>query len=188
MTLTNRMGRLFKADLHGLLDRLEEPEALLRQAVRDMECEIAQRDGKLGATRAEAARAGQRGERLVRELALLDQQLDLCLGSGKQDLAKGVVRKKLETERHRQALEARRLELTAAADRLGRELDDCREKLADVRRRMELFVAEAPAPLDGDPGRAATVTDDDVEIALLRERERRGQGDLKTTETGGGAR
>ena len=37
MTLITRLGRLFRADMHAVLDGLEEPTMLLRQAVRDME-------------------------------------------------------------------------------------------------------------------------------------------------------
>ena len=40
MSVLRRITRLFKADLHGILDCLEEPEAILRQAMRDMEDEI----------------------------------------------------------------------------------------------------------------------------------------------------
>lgn len=36
MALINRATRLFRADLHAVLDRIEEPDILLRQAVREM--------------------------------------------------------------------------------------------------------------------------------------------------------
>ena len=37
MALINRVSRLFKADFHAVLDQLEEPEQILKQAIRDME-------------------------------------------------------------------------------------------------------------------------------------------------------
>ena len=40
MALVTRLSRLFRADLNAVLDRLEEPEMLLRQAVREMEEEV----------------------------------------------------------------------------------------------------------------------------------------------------
>ena len=42
MVLISRISRLFRADLHAVLDRIEEPEALLRQAIREMEELLAQ--------------------------------------------------------------------------------------------------------------------------------------------------
>ena len=43
MALITRVSRLFQADFHAVLDRIEEPEVLLRQAVREMEEELAGR-------------------------------------------------------------------------------------------------------------------------------------------------
>ncbi len=40
MALITRVSRLFQADFHAVLDRIEEPEVLLRQAVREMEEEL----------------------------------------------------------------------------------------------------------------------------------------------------
>ena len=37
MALINRVSRLFKADFNAVLDQIEEPEQLLKQAIRDME-------------------------------------------------------------------------------------------------------------------------------------------------------
>jgi hypothetical protein len=40
MALITRVSRLFRADVNAVLDRMEEPEILLRQAVREMEEEV----------------------------------------------------------------------------------------------------------------------------------------------------
>ena len=40
MTLINRMSRLFKADVHGILDQLEDPAIALKQAIREMEIQV----------------------------------------------------------------------------------------------------------------------------------------------------
>ena len=37
MALITRISRLFQADFHAVLDRIEEPEQLLKQAIREME-------------------------------------------------------------------------------------------------------------------------------------------------------
>ena len=36
MALINRMSRLFTADIHAVLDRIEEPNVLLKHAIREM--------------------------------------------------------------------------------------------------------------------------------------------------------
>jgi len=40
MNILTRISRLFKADIHGILDSLEDPEIIFKQAVRDMQDEI----------------------------------------------------------------------------------------------------------------------------------------------------
>ena len=42
MALIARVSRLFRADVNAVLDRMEEPEVLLRQALRDMQEALAQ--------------------------------------------------------------------------------------------------------------------------------------------------
>ena len=49
MALIKRLSRLFAADLHAVLDQIEEPEALLKQAVREMEEELARRAARVAA-------------------------------------------------------------------------------------------------------------------------------------------
>ena len=50
MALINRVTQLFKADFHAVLDRIEEPEQLLRQSIRDMEDVLLAADRPLAAT------------------------------------------------------------------------------------------------------------------------------------------
>ncbi len=47
MALITRMTRLFTADLHAVLDRLEEPDVLLKQALREMEDDVALREQRV---------------------------------------------------------------------------------------------------------------------------------------------
>ena len=37
MALITRISRLFTADFHAVLDRIEEPDVLLKHAIREME-------------------------------------------------------------------------------------------------------------------------------------------------------
>ena len=42
MALVTRLSRLFQADVHAVLDRIEEPDLQLRQAVREMQLSLDQ--------------------------------------------------------------------------------------------------------------------------------------------------
>lgn len=64
MGLTNRLFRLFRADLHALLDRMEDPGRLLRQADLEMSEILADDERVLRALRGQRDRVAARLERL----------------------------------------------------------------------------------------------------------------------------
>jgi phage shock protein A len=180
MTLITRITRLFKADIHGILDTLEEPAAVLRQAVRDMEEEIGRGETKLQriATQRKRCRAAiDSAERIAAEL---NERLDICFDEDKEDLARAIVRRKLEQERLRSTrLEAdRTLEQEHAF--LAKALDEQREKLSSVREKWELLKDSRGAKESSFEQSTACsrVADDEVEAAFLSERrKRRGASD-----------
>jgi phage shock protein A len=47
MALITRIARLFKADMHSLLDSIEEPQSVLKQAIREMSEAIEQGERQL---------------------------------------------------------------------------------------------------------------------------------------------
>ena len=47
MALINRISRLFKADFHAVLDQIEEPEQLLKQAIREMEDDLVETEQRI---------------------------------------------------------------------------------------------------------------------------------------------
>lgn len=174
MSLSTRFSRLFRADMHGLLDSLEEPEAIVRQALRDMEDDVARREADLALVHRTIELHGQRLERLARDLAELDGKLDMCLGNGKDELARTVMRRKLEVERLQQAVTARKKSAEGDVQSASRELDDCRERLTSIRQKAEILVDRPLGDSEVDDiGRHLTVTEDDIEIALLAARESR---------------
>lgn len=181
MALINRVSQLFKADLNAVLDHIEEPEQLLKQAVRDMEDELAISERRIKGC-AQEQEALQARKRDIRSSAdELDEQLDLCFESGKDDLARGIVRRKLEAARLVKRLDARLEANERFLEKERRLLDENRATLEGLRQKAELFVSRAPAD-DGGAGfedssrlaRELCVSDDEVEIAFLREKSARG--------------
>ena len=178
MAIIHRLSRLFRADVHAVLDLIEEPQVLLRQAIRDMEEALDRRQRQLAAHEREARQLAGREIELGRVLEKIESELDLCFEAGKDELARGLVRRKLEHEKAQAALRRRQEavdnELTAARSAL----EDDRRRLDAMREKAELLSEEVrPAPgeeicwPDGECG----LKDDDVEVAFLREKQRRAQ-------------
>lgn len=179
MALINRVSRLFKADFHAVLDHLEEPELLLKQAIRDMEDELAAAERRIDLCRADQDAISHRQTEIANALLEIREQLDLCFESGKDELAKKLVRKKLEAEQLQKRLNAR---YAANENFLGgqqRQLDSHRTTLEGLRQKAEIVAHRPVAGSTSDIGdriwidRDARVDDDEVEVAFLREKNAR---------------
>jgi phage shock protein A len=178
MALINRISRLFKADFHAVLDRVEEPEALLKQAMRDMEDELADTEQRIALCAHDQQALAIRKTELERAFAEFDAQLDLCFESGKDELAKTQIKKKLETER---VLKRVATKLSANNNHLDEQrtmLEENSATLESLRQKAELFAhrptVHTDASLEFDDvawmTRELTVGDDEIEIAYLREK------------------
>lgn len=177
MALIHRVSRLFKADFNAVLDHIEEPEQLLKQAIRDMEDDLAATQRRVAAGVHEQAALRARRQEVVTSAASFEEQLDLCFKSGKDDLARSIIRRKLETESLVRRLDGK-LEANARfLDQQQKLLDENRATLDILRQKAELIVSRAPAD-EYDPvfddlthlTRELRVGDDEVEIAFLREK------------------
>ena len=178
MALITRITRLFKADFHAVLDHIEEPEQLLRQAIRDMEDDLVQTEQRIALRAHDQEALAVRTSELEGSIAEFDSELDLCLRSGKDDLARGLIRKKLEAERLLKHLNSRH----AANDRDLQEqrklLDENAATLKSLQQKAELLSQRTPAHAVGNTefddigwmAREMTVGDDEIEIAFLREK------------------
>jgi phage shock protein A len=171
MALINRMSRLFTADVHAVLDRIEEPDVLLKHAVREMEEELARQELHVRALEHERDALGERHRKTKALLAELAEQLDVCFANGNEELARKVIKRRLETER----LEGHVRDRGAVLDRelavQRTTLNERREQLDVTRQKAELLTP--PAGRDDWPKAELAVGDAEVEVALLRERQKR---------------
>ena len=178
MALINRISRLFKADFHAVLDQIEEPEALLKQAIRDMEDDLANTEQRIALCAHDQQALAVHKTELENAIAEFDAQLDLCFESEKDDLAKSLIKKKLEAERVLKRLNAKHVANEEYLDEQRTMLDENGATLESLRQKAELFAQRMPALHGGDSefddiawmAREMTVSDDEVEIAYLREK------------------
>ena len=178
MALINRISRLFKADFHAVLDQIEEPEALLKQAIRDMEDDLANSEQRIKLCAHDQEALTQRKGELENAVADFDVQLDLCFESDKDDLARNIIRKKLEAERLLKRLNTKHAANAQYLDEQRTALEQNNATLESLRQKADLFAQQAPSHNDSHSefdditwmaGEMA-VGDDEVEIAYLRER------------------
>ena len=174
MPLINRITRLFTADAHAVLDRLEEPDALLKQALREMEDELVAGDARIRWLVHESDDAQRQTADVDAELARIAEQLDVCFAAGEEALARVPLKRRLEFERRRRRLQTR---ADAAAKALAAErtrLDEQRRAFDALRLRAEPLLDAATQPgASRNYGIDTPITDADIDVELLQEKQRR---------------
>jgi hypothetical protein len=173
MALITRISRLFQADFHAVLDRIEEPDVLLRQAVREMEEELV-RDEQRGKRLQQDQRQLVTHEReLAQSLQEIEKELDSCFEAGNDALARACIRRRLETQRFGKHLARRHKALGEALDDLNSRIRENRTRLESMRQKAELLAGETALPADDWNLPEISVRDEDVEVAFLREKQHR---------------
>ena len=177
MPLINRITRLFRSDMHAVLDRIEEPDILLKQSVREMEEEIERDERRLKLLRLELANnRSQQGEL---EPKLEQLELDICFASGKEELARVLIRRKLEAGNLMKASGRKQQQLQDDLAELDTRLEENRGRFETMRQKLEILTQR----LDREPEqgcitdyhslRETSVSDEDVEVAFLMEKQKR---------------
>jgi phage shock protein A len=175
MALITRVSRLFQADFHAVLDRIEEPEVLLRQAVREMEEELAGDEQRSRVLKHEQGQLTARDNDLEQSLHEIEEQLDVCFDSGNDDLVRATLKRKLEMQQYCKGLARKRQVLQETLDDLDTRLGENRARLESMRQKAELLAEETARvrPPDNWAIPDITIRDEDVEVALLREKQKR---------------
>ena len=175
MALITRVSRLFQADFHAVLDRIEEPEVLLRQAVREMEEELARDEQRNKVLQYEQGQLTARETEFKQSLHDIEEELDVCFESGNDDLARAWIRRKLEAQRFCKGLSRKRGALQETLAELNTRLQENQARLESMRQKAELLAAESvrARPADNWTIPDITVRDEDVEVAFLREQQQR---------------
>ena len=174
MALIKRISRLFTADMHAVLDQLEEPESVLKQAIREMEEELARQEHRSKQLGKEIESAAGRLEALEELQSELDGKLDTCFEHGNDALARKLTRRKLETRKLAEHIEKRRAALREAHAESEATITANRDQLDSLRQKAELVAVERAGYVSScSDDSVHRVDDDEVEIAFLREKQAR---------------
>lgn len=173
MALVTRLSRLFQADFHAVLDRVEEPDLQLRQAVREMQFALDQDQQRLKLLQHEAVQLDKITASTVANLGSFDEELDICLAAQKDDLARDLIRRKLATEKKLQALQQQSASIESQLQAIDQQIDEQDQQLTSMKQKLELLVSEDERFVTGNFNHADAIRNEEVEIALLREKERR---------------
>ena len=175
MAFINRVSRLFRADLHAVIDRLEEPDVVLRQAVREMEEEVSRDERRLKLMACEQRQLAAREADLLRTQKELGDELDVCFDSNADELARTIIKRQLEAKRLEKTLTRKLESLEVSITALQTRLRENRDELDAMRQKAELLTEER-VPVDGNESSGVldcAIRAEDIEVAFLREKQGR---------------
>jgi phage shock protein A len=109
---------------------------------------------------------------LTQSLTDLDEKLTLCFKSNKDDLARSLLKRKLETQQTLKLLTEKITRLKEKVARLTSRLTEHQTQLADMKQKAEIFMAGEQVNSNNWENPLATIREEDVEIAFLHEKQK----------------
>ena len=176
MPILNRLSTLVFADMHAVLDKLEDPHTSLKLAVHEMECALADASQEISRHKAILEKQHRHQLQIKEQLAAFDEELSICFESDEEALAKAVLRKKLAREDTQAHL---RKNITELEQHLEQQLVLYREnerQLSSMREKLAVFdsdVSISDSNVNVSPCSGETVSEEAVEVAYLKELQRR---------------
>ena len=182
MAITNRIKRLFCADVHAILDVIEEPEAILKQAIREMQESLDWKRVRLARNRESLSSLKANQDHLKGEIEKIKKDLELCLKEDSEELARKTLGRKLSLRKHLEAVEQRAAGLEKVCDQQSQEIELQQDQLDSILEKAMLYVhtaaedspsSVAESILSSGPqtGSGFRVTEEEVELEWMRVRD-----------------
>ncbi|MFC1748386.1 PspA/IM30 family protein [Pseudomonadota bacterium] len=175
MAVFNRLTRLFRADFHAVIDQLEEPYMLLKHSVREMEEALQQDRNDLKQLQQQQRILDERIKEFDQSIANFDDELNVCFEADNEDLARVLIKRKLECQQLLKSFNTKRSSLVHEVSQVQTRIDEYVPRLESMHQKLELVSEELPHGEIESAGNAMmnSVSDADVEVALLREKQQR---------------
>jgi phage shock protein A len=175
MALITRISRLFQADFHAVLDRIEEPDIQLKQAIREMQIDLQQSEQRLALLQHESESLSNMISDAKARLGTFDEELDICFSAKKEDLARDLIKRKLETTHQLQSAEKQNAALRSSIQNLELSIEENREQLENMAQKLDLLVTDmdSGSTYGHLSNSGAAVRSEEIEIAFLREKQKR---------------
>jgi phage shock protein A len=176
MTLLTRLTRLFRADVHAVLDSIEEPEVLLRQAIREMEEALENDVRSIRNMEWERQQLTACSTEMNSGLSAIDAEIDLCFAANKETLVRALIRRKLEMQHQLRSVNSKLTNIEEEQSRLNKHVAEKQACLNKIRQQAEMVSAQDKKGAERNfrTSPETSIGDEDIEIALLREKQKRG--------------
>lgn len=140
MNVFTRLWMVFKANVNALIERLEKPEQVLEQSIRNMQRQTDRLRGDVVNVIAAEKKLKQQVGKSQQEQERWEKNAEMALKQGNEDLAREALRRKKEAVEFTQQLQPQWERQQALAERLKQEFQQLRQKIQDAQRKKSLLV------------------------------------------------
>lgn len=174
MALMTRLAQLFRADMHAVLDRIEEPELLLKQAIREMEETLFHDERRIKLQEIEQQKRVDKEKDTNQSLLELEDPLSLCFKSDKDDLAYKLVKRKLETTAYLKSLTIAITKSSDTINQLKTQLKEQQDQLNGMKQKADVFNQDNALNNEIANGKSDpfSIQGEEIEVALLHEKQK----------------
>ena len=145
MGLFKRISDIISANLNDLTEQFEDPEKMLRQAIREMEESIGEVTGQTAKAMANEKTLARELERNRAQGEQWQQRAEQAVAAGDDALARKALARKNEHEKLVAALDDQLTSAREAAGTLQRQLGGMKAKLAEAKRNLTTLSARKRA-------------------------------------------
>ncbi|MGQ9707078.1 MAG: PspA/IM30 family protein [bacterium] len=143
MGIIDRIKTIIKANINDLLSKAEDPELILNQLIEDMRGTYKEARAQTTVAFADENMLKAKYEKEKKEVSHWQERAELALRSGREDLAREALARKLEHERLMVEYEVQYTKQHTATEALINGLKALEQKIEEAKRKKDLLIAKA---------------------------------------------
>lgn len=145
MSIFSRIFKIGQASANQVVDKLEKPELMLEQAIRDKEKQIREAKQAIQSCIATERQTKAQLEKEKAEKFNWEQKAEAAMRSGREDLAVKALERASEHEQRMTALEPNWQSQRQSVDELKQEIITMDNEVAEYRRNKDFIIAQSKA-------------------------------------------
>lgn len=174
MSIFERIGDLFKANVNDMIDKAEDPEKMIKQSIIDMEKQVSQATQALGQAMASEKASLNTLEKAKKTSLEWEEKAKMALKAGNQELAKKALENKVSSDQGIASFQSSYDTMHAQVLELKSRVELLRGKLDEARSQQSILIARArTAEAQKDIAQAISGTDSSSAFSKMEKMERK---------------
>lgn len=143
MGIFSRLSTLFKSEANAAIDKLEDPEKMLNQTIRDMSAQLTEAKSKIAESIAYEKRLKIQYDKALEKVKDWENKAMMAVNAGRDDLATEALSRQAEAQREADQFRVQWQAQKAGCDKLKEQLKNMNNKIEEAKRKKGLLVAQA---------------------------------------------